>query len=75
MRWQFAPDAKYWRHLWSVQAMIFGAFFTGASSVVPMLWGGTPWVIEHPYLFTGIVGGLNILAIAGRLVDQDVPDR
>jgi hypothetical protein len=68
MRW--APDAKHWARLWSVQAMMVGAFFSGASSVVPMLWGGSPWVISHPFAFAGIVGGINILAIAGRLADQ-----
>ena len=65
-----APDARYWRHLWSVQLMVIGALFAGISSVVPMVFGGTPWVIEHPYLFCAICGGLNVGAIVGRLLDQ-----
>ena len=71
-----APDARYWKRLWSVQLMIIGAAFAGISSVVPMIFGGSPWVIEHPYLFCAICGGLNIGAIAGRLIDQPwIPDR
>jgi hypothetical protein len=73
MRW--APDARYWRRLWSVQLMIVSAFFSGVSSIVPTIWGGTPWVVEHPFVFVSVVGVLNVLAIAGRLVDQgNVPD-
>lgn len=64
------PDAHQWRRMWSVQLMIVGALFAGLSNIVPMVFGGSPWVIEHPYLFCGIVGVLNVGAILGRLVDQ-----
>ena len=69
------PDAKHWRRLWSVQLMIASAFFGGASSVVPMLWGGSPFAVDHPFYFAGIMGVLNVGAIVGRLVDQpNVPE-
>ena len=72
---RLVPDAKHWRRLWSVQLMILGALFTGVSSVVPMVFGGSPWVIEHPYGFCAIMGVLNVGAIVGRLVDQpNVPE-
>lgn len=67
---RLVPDAAHWRRLWSVQLMIIGAAFAGLSSIVPMTFGGTPWVIEHPYWFTAIVMGFNIGGVAGRLVDQ-----
>lgn len=70
-----APDAKYWHRLWSIQLGAASLFFSSASNVVPMLWGGSPFAVDHPFYFTGIVGALGAAAIVGRLVDQpNVPD-
>ena len=72
---QAAPEAKYWHRLWSVQLLILGAAFTGLSSIVPMIFGANAFAVNHPYWFCIIVAGLNIGAIAGRLVDQPrIPD-
>lgn len=65
----FAPDAKYWRHLWSVQLIILGAAFTGFASVLGAF-GMLPWAQSHPFLFLAIAAFVNIAALAGRLVDQ-----
>lgn len=67
---RLVPEAKHWNRLWSIQLMIVGAAFTGLSYVVPMIFGGVPWAIEHPYWFCAIVVGFNIGGIVGRLVDQ-----
>lgn len=66
---RLAPDAKYWRHLWSVQLMAVSAAFSGVASVLGAF-GGLPWVQHHPFTFCGIAAGVNIMAIVGRLVDQ-----
>lgn len=66
---RFVPDAKYWRRLWSVQIMIVGAVFTGIASVLGAF-GGLQIVQDHPWAFLGVAAAVNVLAIAGRLVDQ-----
>ena len=73
MKW--APDARYWHRLRSVQLMIFGAAFTGIASVLGVF-GGLQIVQDHPVAFLLIAAVVNVLAIAGRLVDQpDVPSQ
>ena len=73
MHW--AADAKYWRRLRSVQLMIFGAVFTGIASVLGVF-GGLQIVQDHPVAFLLTAAVVNVLAIAGRLVDQpDVPNK
>lgn len=68
-----APDAKYWRHLWSVQLLIIGAAFSGVASVIGAF-GGLQFAQDHPFLFCGIAAGVNILALGARLIDQrDIP--
>jgi len=66
---RLAPDAKYWARLRSVQLLIFGAAFSGIASVLGVF-GGLPWVQEHPYAFLAIAAVVNVGALAGRLVDQ-----
>ena len=68
-----APDAKYWRHLWSVQVLLVGAAFSGIASVLGAF-GGLQWAQDHPFIFCGIAAGVNVLALGARLIDQrDVP--
>ena len=64
-----APDAKSWRKLWSVQILIVGAAFSGIASVFGSL-GGLEIVQDHPFAFLFLAAVVNILAIAGRLIDQ-----
>jgi hypothetical protein len=72
---RLTPDAKHWRQLWSIQAQAAALFFTGVASVAPMLWGGAPFAVNHPFYFAGIIGVLNSLGILGRVLDQpNVPD-
>lgn len=66
---RFAPDAKYWRRLWSVRFLLVGAAFTGVASVLGVF-GGQLWVQDHPFLFIEIAGIVNVLALGSRLVDQ-----
>ena len=63
------PDAKYWRRLWSIQLMIFGAAFSGIASVLGVF-GGLQIVQDHPVAFLLIAAVINVLAIVGRLADQ-----
>lgn len=70
MKFEWARDAKYWRRLWSVQFLIIGMAFTGLTSVVPMLFGASPFAVNHPYAFCVVVMVLNIGTLATRLVDQ-----
>lgn len=65
-----APDAKYWRRLWSVRFMIIGAAFNGVASVVWGL-GYLPWMQDHMIIMMLIAAGVNVIALAARLVDQE----
>ena len=69
MHWQWAPDAKYWHRLRSVQLLILGAVFSGVASVLGVF-GGLQIVQDHPWAFLVIAAIVNIGALAGRLVDQ-----
>lgn len=66
---QAAPDAKSWRKLWSVQILIVGAAFSGVASVLGAV-GGLEIVQAHPFAFLFVAAVVNVVAIAGRLVDQ-----
>ena len=69
MHWRWAPDAKYWRRLRSVQLILIGAAFSGIASVLGVF-GGLEIVQNHPYAFLCVAAVVNIAALAGRLVDQ-----
>jgi hypothetical protein len=69
-----APDAKFWWKLWSVQILIIGAVFSGIASVLGAL-GGLQIVQDHPIAFLLVAAVVNVLAIAGRLVDQPLVPR
>jgi hypothetical protein len=61
-----------WRaalQMYSVQLLILGAAFSGVASVLSVF-GYLPWVQQHPFAFLGIAAVVNVLALAGRLVDQ-----
>jgi len=66
---RLTPDAKYWRRLWSIQLMIFGAAFSGIASVLGVF-GGLQIVQDHPVAFLLVAAVVNVLAISARLVDQ-----
>ena len=67
----WAPDAKYWARLHSVQLIILGATFSGIASVLGVF-GGLPWVQELPFAVLAIAAAVNVGALAGRLVDQPI---
>jgi hypothetical protein len=67
-RW-LVPDWKQAPKFWSVQLIVLGAVFSGIASVLGVF-GGLPWVQNHPFLFLGIAAIVNVAALAGRLVDQ-----
>lgn len=67
-RW-LVPDWKQAPKFWSVQLIILGAAFTGIASVIGAF-GGSLWVQNHPFAFLAIAAFVNIMALAGRIVDQ-----
>lgn len=69
-----APDAKYWKRLWSVRFLIIGTAFSGVSSAF-FIFGYWPAAQNHPFAFVGIGALINVLALTSRLVDQrDIPN-
>ena len=65
MRLQWAPDAKYWRMLWSVRFALLSAVFGGLWTAIPAF----QW-----YMPPVVFGALSVFFALGyvgfRLVDQ-----
>lgn len=52
-----------------MQILIIGAAFSGVASVLGAL-GGLEVVQNHPFAFLFVAAVVNVVAIAGRLIDQ-----
>jgi hypothetical protein len=69
----WAPDAKYWHRMWSVQLGIISALGFGLMSALPVLGN---WAQEHPRLFLATMSVASVVAVLSRLLDQPgIPDR